>query len=147
LNVPETLDDRFKDLLDREEIRNLVIRYANCLWRGEIDEMAAMFVEGGECVTKGNDTFNVPNAKGREQVRALIAAGVGRLGASTPLVHNHEINLESRTIANGVAFLEVRKESAGMEISALGAYHDDYEKDAGKWKFRRRAVRIYRMDV
>ena len=145
--MPEPLDGELQDLLDREAIRNLVIRYANCLWRGEIDEMAAMFVENGEFVTKGDNSFNVPNTKGRENVRALIAAGANRLGASTPLVHNHEINLESRTIASGVAFLEVRKESAGMEISALGAYHDDYEKDAGRWKFRRRAVRIYRMDV
>ena len=86
-----------QEVIDREAIRTLPVRYCHCVWQKNLDGYADLFTEDGSFST--NDP-TLPRAQGRTALRTMIG---GQLDASKPrpFIHNHVIELLGPDRAKG----------------------------------------------
>jgi ketosteroid isomerase-like protein len=120
-------------LLDREAIRDLVARYAHCVWRKDVNGAVSLFAEDGEM-----DTGDRPAIRGR----AALLAEYGRMITGPqfqPFVHNHLIELHGDT-ATGMCYLDLRATVEGTSMIGSGYYDDRYVRVGGEWKFQWRKL-------
>lgn len=122
-------------LADESAIRDLVRRYAHCVWRGDAAGAAALFAEDAVM-----DTGDRPPLVGRaaildEYTRSFDASGF------LPFVHNHVIELASDE-ASGSAYLELRAEVDGKPMEGWGWYDDAYVRTPAGWRFQRRKLNL-----
>jgi ketosteroid isomerase-like protein len=127
------------DALDREAIRDIVVRYYDAIWRDDIDAVVQLFAADG--------TIEVPNGPlagnapvGHEQLHAFYVAGVRKM-TPRPFGHNHVVDLHGDGRASGRSYVELR---SSLDYSWLGAviYVDEYVKVDGTWKIHRREARM-----
>lgn len=136
-------DERaLRELLDREAIRDLPLRYCDCVWRDDVDGIVDLFTEDGAFIIKLSDGGE-SSAKGREHLHKFYSGGLDM--QPRPYIHNHVIDLVDAERATGRCYLDLR--SAKNEMAWLGAgyYNDEYQKVAGRWKFASRTFTIVRM--
>lgn len=139
--MSKTREDYIDDMLNKEAIRELAIRYSTHMSARNFDQQASLFVEDGEVLLWGDNT---PKSIGHKALASMFSAGSEQMGGSViPLVHNHEIKLLGEDSASGNIFVEVRSLGDDMQIIATGTYYDDYTKVNDEWKFKRRSIRIY----
>ena len=127
-----------EELLDREAIRELPLKYCHCVWQKDVDGFANLFTEDGAMSTSDP---NLPHAQGRPALRKMIGSGLDTM-KPRPFIHNHVIELLGPNRAKGTCYLEVRLFRDGKKFLISGWYDDDYEKVAGEWKFKNRRVTI-----
>ena len=77
------------ELADREAIRELPLKYCDCVWRGDVEGITNLFAENG--------TFTMPGRKGEHtwSGRAeLLKSYKDGLAALTPrpYIHNHVVD-------------------------------------------------------
>ncbi|MGE0521131.1 MAG: nuclear transport factor 2 family protein [Candidatus Binatia bacterium] len=140
----ETRDRLLAELLDREAIRNLAIRYADRVWQNDVDGVVALFTNDGEFIFSGST--ELLQVKGRENLTVFFERGFERLGRPLPFVHNHLVEMTDADHATGTASLEVRSGQRELQLVAVGSYRDEYEKVGGEWKFKRRTATLFRFD-
>ena len=58
-----------REVIDREAIRSLPLRYCHCVWQKDVDGYVNLFTEGGWLSTTDP---NLPRAQGRESLRKLL---------------------------------------------------------------------------
>lgn len=124
-----------RELVDRDAIRELAIRYAHHAWRKEVAAVVDLFADDGAF-----ETAALPPIRGRQ---ALLHA-YGRMFEEDefyPFVHNHVIDLED-DVATGTCYIDLRAVIRGERLSAWGFYDDDYVRVDGTWKFARRRVNM-----
>jgi ketosteroid isomerase-like protein len=56
--------NRVRELVDREEIRDLPVRYCDCLWRKDVDGLLGLFADDATFVIEGIVTAAVARAGG-----------------------------------------------------------------------------------
>jgi uncharacterized protein (TIGR02246 family) len=122
-----------RELADREAIRDLASRYADCIWRNDASGAADLFTEDGEM-----DTGDRPPIVGRETLREVYR-GMLQGPELQPFVHNHLIELQGDD-ATGVCYLDLRATMEGRSMIGSGFYHDCYQRVDGVWKFRSRKL-------
>lgn len=123
------------ELADREAIRDLVNRYAECVWRKDAEAAGALFTE--DCAM---DTGDGNPILGRE---ALIST-YGRVFVENdfmPFVSNHLIELDGDR-ARGTCRLDLRATMGGRAMIGAGHYEDEYLRLHGEWKFASRRLRM-----
>lgn len=131
-------DARIRAMLDRDEIRDLAIRYAHGVWRKDVAAVAALFAEDGEMDAGTGEVMRGP---------AAIAATYARTFASDdffPTVHNHVIALDGDAAA-GACDLELRAVMGGKRMSGFGSYDDRYARTSAGWKFRSRVLKMHEL--
>jgi hypothetical protein len=128
------------ELIAREGIRDTIARYAHLVDRGRIDELLELFTADG--VLEAGD---LPPARGREAIRALLTATKARLAAagSRPWIRHHvssvRIDLEGPVAATaGSYFLAVTERGPDH----WGRYRDRIVESGGRWLFAHRRVRV-----
>lgn len=131
-----------QELLDREAIRDLPLRYCDCVWRNDIDGLVKLFARKGAFVYRSGDTE--AGAEGHAALRAFYAKGLDI--APRPFIHNHVIELKGGKKATGRCYLDLRNGRAQMQFMGAGHYDDVYVKEKGEWKFARRDFTALRMD-
>lgn len=131
-----------RDLLDREAIRDLPLRYCDCVWRDDVDGIVDLFTDDGAFIIKLTDGGE-SSAKGSEGLRKFYSGGLDM--QPRPYIHNHVIDLVNAERATGRCYLDLR--SAKNEMAWLGAgyYNDEYRKTDGRWQFASRTFTIVRM--
>src|SRR5262249_61531525 len=93
------------ELVAREEIRELVARYAHCADGGRFDELAALFAEDGELRIDDR-----PALRGRDAIRAFLGGTPDDLAASPAArairhhVTSHPIDVTARDAATGARY-------------------------------------------
>ena len=123
-----------RTLADKDAIRDLARRYADCVWQCDVVGAVGLFAEDGVM-----DTGAGAPIVGRV---ALLEAYQGMLtGDLQPFVHNHVIELDGDR-ATGRCYLDLRATRAGASMMGSGVYEDVYVRTADGWKFRSRKLNM-----
>lgn len=134
----KTQDTLLQELLDREAIRSLPLRYCHYVWQKDLDGYVNLFTEDGSIST--NDP-SLPRAHGHAELRRMIADGLETM-QPRPFIHNHVIELSGPDRATGTCYVEVRLLRDGKQWLMTGWYNDEYAKVGGEWKFKSRQITI-----
>jgi len=140
--MPKT-KDQVQALLDREAIRDLPLRYCDCVWRDDIEGLVKLFAKDGEFVITMGDKETV--AKGHAALLAIYRQGFD-IGPR-PYIHNHVIETLDDKKATGRCYLDLHSAKHNMQFIGAGHYADSYVKQRGAWKFQRRYFTALRMDA
>ena len=127
-----------QEVIDREAIRTLPVRYCHCVWQKDVDGWANLFSEDG--AISATDP-SLPGAQGREALRKMISSGLDT-SKPRPFIHNHVVELLGPDRAKGTCYVEVRLLRDGKKHYMTGWYDDEYVKIAGEWKFKSRRINI-----
>ena len=125
-----------QEVVDREEIRTLPLRYCHTVWQKNADEYANLFTEDGSF---GTNDPTLPRAQGRAALRSMIA-GQMETSKPRPFIHNHVVELLGPDRAKGTCYAEVRLLRDGKKWLMTGWYNDEYAKVNGEWKFKSREI-------
>jgi hypothetical protein len=127
-----------QEVIDREAIRTLPVRYCHCVWRKDPDGWANLFAADGEISATDS---SLGRAQGREALRKMIASGLDT-SKPRPFIHNHVVELLGPDRAKGTCYVEVRLLRDGKKQYMTGWYDDEYVKEGGDWKFKSRKINI-----
>jgi ketosteroid isomerase-like protein len=125
--------DVLKELLAREQIKQLAVRYAVAADAKDLDTLAALFPD---------DVNNGRYGTGPDGVKRHFDHVLRRFHCSMHLVANHLIEFDGDDQAHGVVYCRAQHHVLEPEHwwdMAL-AYWDVYERRADRWYFRRRKV-------
>jgi hypothetical protein len=127
----KTLEQKIQELTDREEIRELISRYAHCVAHGV--SVAEMFTDDGAFIVR------IPGRpaqerRGREQLVKNFANLEVSSDHPLPMIHNYLLSI-SGDGANGMCSNELRITENGQSIIASGYYQDKLRRENGRWKF------------
>lgn len=137
-------DQAIRELLDREAIRDLPVRYCDCVWREDSDGVTALFTEDGLFVYTAPDGRQT-SVKGTDHLHKFFdAAARGNL-KPRPFIHNHVVELLDAEHATGRCYVDLRAASNKMGWLGAGYYHDEYRKVGDDWKLASRIFHAVEM--
>jgi hypothetical protein len=113
----------------RDELRQLVARYAVALDARDLDQLAALFVD---------DVRVGPSRRGRAALRDFFRDSLGRIPVSVLNVGTHLIDLDDAAHARGVVYCRAELEVDDRWVVQMIQCRDEYERRAGGWLFVRR---------
>ncbi|RMF24127.1 MAG: nuclear transport factor 2 family protein [Deltaproteobacteria bacterium] len=128
------LMQRVDELDAREQIRDLARRYADCVWRKDVEGAAALFADDGVM-----DTGDRPPIRGRVRIREEYERAF-RDSDFQPFVHNHVIDSLAGDEATGRCYLDLRATIEGRSMIGAGHYEDRYCRVEGTWYFSSRKL-------
>jgi hypothetical protein len=135
-------EELLTELTDREAIRDLPVRYCDCVWQNALDAMIDLFAKDGQFISKGRKREFI--SKGHAELRKMYAGALGEVNPR-PYIHNHVVDLKSKTTASGRCYVELRSAKKNFEWIGTGFYDDEYVKVDGKWKFASRKFTSFAM--
>jgi ketosteroid isomerase-like protein len=121
-----------RELADKEAIRDLVRRYAHCVWKEDADGAIDLFADDGQM------EIGERSITGREALLGAYRAMLVGLDLQ-PFVHNHVIELAGDRAA-GTCYLDLRATMDGKSMLGSGRYDDRYVRTAKGWKFASRRL-------
>ena len=124
-----------QEVIDREAIRTLPVRYCHCVWQKDLDGYVNLFTEDGSFIPDSG----LPHAHGHAELRKIVGGGLDTL-KPRPFIHNHVIELLGSDRATGTCYVEVRMLRDGKKWLMTGWYNDEYAKVGGEWKFKSRKI-------
>jgi ketosteroid isomerase-like protein len=127
-----------QEVIDREAIRDLPLRYCHSVWQKDLDGYVNLFTDDG--AMSSNDP-TLPRAQGREGLRKMISQGLDT-SKPRPFIHNHVIELLGPDRAKGTCYVEVRLLRDGKKCLLNAWYNDEYAKVGGEWKFKSRQIMV-----
>ena len=131
----KTTDELVRELADREAIRDLPIRYNDCLWRNDLAGVVSLFTEDGAFFAK--DPENEVVSRGRAELKKMLKKAVSMV-CPRHYVHTHVVELRGGNRATGRCCVELRSGCLGMHWIGSGYYEDEYAKIGEEWKFASR---------
>jgi hypothetical protein len=139
----KTVEETLAELIDREEIRDLPVRYCDCVWRNDVAGLVDLFAADGSFTVKTPDSETVH--KGHEALIKTYTEGLRDL-KPRPYIHNDVVELDYYGNATGRCYLDLRSENRNMEWIGSGHYLDEYVKVGDHWKFASRSFTAIRFD-
>jgi hypothetical protein len=133
----KTTDELIRELADREAIRNLPLRYCDCLSQNDLEGLVSLFTENGSFVAQNFENEVV--TRGRGELKKMYENLVSDVHPR-PYTHTHLVELRSEDSATGRCYVEMRSAKVNMEWLGSGYYEDDYTKVRGEWKFASRRL-------
>lgn len=136
------LDPRVQALIDKQEIQELAIRYAHCVFERDIDGLMDLFTPDAKV-----DLPPSVDPKGVSEGRAVMAEVYSRLidlKDPWPLHFAHLVELKGATEATGIVYAQVREGRFDYNLVQIGVYDDEYVKTDGKWRLKSRQFRLKR---
>ena len=100
----KSMEAALQEVIDREEIRTLPVRYCHTVWQKDLDGYVNLFTEDGSIST--NDA-SLPRTQGREALRKMIGEGLDTM-KPRPFIHNHVVELLGPDRAKGTCYIEVK---------------------------------------
>jgi hypothetical protein len=130
-----------RELADREAIRDLALRYADYLCRGEVEGLVNLFTKDGTFVAKSHEREIV--SRGRVELKKTLKHAM-RDVHPRHFIHTHLFEFRGGNNAAGRCYVELRTEKFDViHWIGSGCYEDEYVKIAEEWKFAsRRFVEI-----
>jgi hypothetical protein len=137
-------EELLTELADREAIRELPMRYCDCVWQGTLEPMLDLFAKDAQFISKGRKR-EVVN-QGRDELRKMYERAIGET-SPRPYIHNHVVDLKSKTTATGRCYVELRSAARNFEWIGTGFYDDEYIKEGERWKFASRKFTSFAMQA
>jgi hypothetical protein len=127
----KTMEQTLKELVDREELRELIARYAHCVAHGV--PVADLFTDDGVFIVRlpGRP---VKERRGRQELVAEYAQLLEGSEHPLPMIHNYLLSITGNE-ATGMCSNELRVPDNGQSIIASGYYEDSFRRENGRWKF------------
>lgn len=128
-------DPRLQALLDKEEIRNVLLDYGRHLDSRDFKAYASLFAEDGEWIG------GFGTVKGPANIQAFMEKNLGtgqNRGNSYHLLSNFVINVQGDTATAWSRWTFVVPGQSGATIAQAGRYDDTFVRENGRWKFKRR---------
>jgi hypothetical protein len=122
------MDPELRELLDRDQIRELATRYSVAIDGKDLERLVALF---------DPEMDNERYGKGSDGVRAYygrFTAG-GDPGGVLHAVANHQIDFVDDQHATGVVYVRAFAGGAGTYMDIPALYLDEYVKREGRWYF------------
>ncbi len=128
----KTTETLVRELADLEAIRDLSVRYCDCLSRKDIDGLLGLFTDDATYVVKGTELELV--SRGRAEIKKMHEKA---LAETTPrlFVHTQLINLLGDGRATSRCSVEIRNLRVFVEWLGVGYFEDEYVKLGEQWKF------------
>ena len=126
------LEVTVRALADKEAIRELTSRYADCVWRHDADGAVDLFTDDA-VMDVGNGTVLEGRVALRDGYRSMLTADL------QPFVHGHVIELAGDR-ASGRCYLDLRGTMDGRSMTGAGFYEDTYVRTSCGWRFRTRKL-------
>jgi hypothetical protein len=123
-----------QELQDREEIRELISKYAHRVAHGITT--SDLYVEDGTFIVRFPGR-PVSETKGRDAIEALSASfdsGTRTRENPLPMIHNHVLKIRGDE-AEGTCSNELRMSENGKSMIGSGYYRDRYRRENGRWWF------------
>lgn len=135
-----------RELVDREQLKELRARYFRFLDLRDLDGFASVFTQDA--------VLEVPEVdlvfRGREEISSKVLASVhGAVSAHHG--HTHELTITGPDTATGIwamqDIVEWPRAASGerVGITGVGHYHDEYVREDGQWRIAK--VRLVRIRV
>lgn len=140
----KSVEQMAAELADREAIRELPIKYCDCVWRNDIPGIVDLFASDGAFITKGRKREHV--ASGRDALLKLYGGLTSGDITPRPYIHNHVIDLKGGGRATGRCYVELRNLKKNMQWTGTGFYEDEYIKTGDTWKFKSRTFHTAYME-
>ena len=121
---------------DRDEISNLIARYAELLNLGEIDELGELFRYGRISATSTDQVH-----EGTEAVKEMYRSSVvfpEKLPDTLLFTSNLQINVDGDSATSKAYFLGMHQTPNGVAAVIAGRYHDEFRRIDGRWCFHHR---------
>jgi hypothetical protein len=134
----KTLEQKVQELADREEIRELIARYAQRV--AQRQPFFDLFTEDG--VYRNHYENNpVSELRGRKAIGDFMdkRPADAALGGAIPQIHNIVLEI-SGDEARGICSNELRISENGKSIIASGYYIDKFRRENGRWRFASREI-------
>ena len=128
------------ELVAREEIRELVARYAHCADSGRFEELVALFAEDGLLEIDDREPL-----RGRDAILAFLAStrSSAQKSPAARSIRHHvsslRIDVSARDAATGSSYFLVVTQRGPDH---WGRYRDRYAVSDGRWVFAARQVRV-----
>jgi hypothetical protein len=125
---------------DRDEISNLIARYAELLNLGQIDELGELFRHGKITSATNGDTH-----EGTEAVIAMYRASVvfpEKLPDTLLFTTNLQIEVDGDAATGKAYFLGMHATPNGMAAVIAGRYHDQFRRIDRRWWFHHRHMLV-----
>ncbi|WP_244892651.1 nuclear transport factor 2 family protein [Mycobacterium asiaticum] len=124
-----------RNMLAREEIRDLPYRYAAAIEARDPDAMAALYVPHARFGHYGS---------GREGMQRLMSESLESSVFAVILVANHLIQLDDESNARGQVWAQCFAQTQGDGfVEQVIKYEDRYQRDQGRWRFLHRRHRLH----
>ena len=132
----KSLAQQVQELADREEIRELIARYAHRVAHRQ--PFSDLFTDDG--VYRSHPSpGSVRETRGRSNLAARFDSNPQSAESALPMIHNFLISI-SGDDAIGICANELRITQNGTSIIASGYYQDRYRRVNGRWKFAERDI-------
>jgi ketosteroid isomerase-like protein len=127
MSTPQSLEQRIREIEDRNEVRDLTHRYCEMVWRKVGATQADLFTDDGVLLLDG---------KREVAGRAALQAWFSNLSNDAhPYIHNHLITITGDT-AKATCYVD--NHLGDGSTLAGGYYEDEFRKTPQGWKFSRR---------
>ena len=118
---------------DKQEITELLARYADGVNSHDIEAWAAVWSEDGVYNLNGELTI-----KGRDGIVELYAKSMASVEAMFQLVHNGTVEVDGDSAKGRWYVTEYRIMDENKSVFVIGFYQDRYARTADGWKFAER---------
>ena len=118
---------------DKQEIEDLLARYADGVNRRDIEAWATVWTE--DCLYNLNGELEV---NGRDAIVSLYAKSMDSVQAMYQLVHNGTVEVDGDAATGRWYVTEYRVMDEETSVFVIGVYQDRYARTADGWKFAER---------
>src|SRR5277367_1784943 len=111
--MAKSVEELVVELADREGIRELPIKYCDCVWRNDITGIVDLFANDAEFINKGRKREH--RTTGREALLKFYSGLTEGEVTPRPYIHNHVVELTGGGRAKGRCYVELRNLKKNME--------------------------------
>ncbi len=125
---------------DRDEISNLIARYAELLNLGQIDELGDLFRHGRITSTTQSEVH-----EGTEAVKEMYRSTVvfpEKLPDTLLVTTNLQIEVDGDSASSKAYWMAMHQTSSGISAVVAGRYHDEFRRVDGTWWFHHRHMLV-----
>lgn len=125
---------------DRDEISNLIARYAELLNLGQLEELGGLFRHGKITSSTNDDTH-----EGAEAVIAMYRESVvfpDKLPDTLLVTTNLQIEVDGDSATGKAYWMAMHQTSSGVSAVVAGRYHDQFRRIDGRWCFHHRHMLV-----
>ena len=141
METNDKIIQRLERLESKEEIRDLVSKYAEACDQQDLESLEKLFALDAE--------FDSPNgmlkSKGRQSIIDMYLEVFKSRGPSFHWTHDVRvtINTDRNDVATGTVYSHAETTRDGIVSLAAMRYDDQYAKEDGIWKFAKRVIHFF----